>query len=291
MAIDVLQEKIRKLKCPLAVDFTLLPEHIPPHLRDVAAPAAAYGKFCRELLKGLQGVVPAVRFSLGAFTLMGEQGIGELRQTLELARKAGFYIFLDSPEFHYPWGAKNAAGILCGEDAPYTWDGLIFSPYLGSDTIRPFLEPCKREKKDLFPVVRSANRSAPEIQDLLTGSRLVHMAAADMVGRYGADMIGKFGYSQVGMVVGATTSGCVKPMRAKYKSTFFLLDGYDYPGGNGKNCAPAFDRLGRGAIVCAGGSVTGAWLAAGSDGQDYIPQALEAVERIKRNMARFTTIL
>ena len=71
----------------------------------------------------------------------------------------------------------------------------------------------------------------------------------------------------------------------------FLLDGYDYPGGNGKNCAPAFDKLGHGAIVCAGGSIAGAWLTAESDGRDFVEQALETLERVKRNLTRYTTIL
>ena len=291
MAIDVLQDKIRKQKCPVVVDFTVLPEHIPPHLRDDAAPEAAYGRFCRELLTGLKGKVPALRFSLGAFALLGEAGIWELTGILTAARESGFYIFLDGPELHSPWAAKNAAEWLLGPESRFPLDGLILSPYLGSDTIRPFLQPCKERGKDLFPVVRSANKSAPELQDLLTGSRLVHTAAADLVSRYGGDMIGKYGYSQVGMLVGATTSSCVRPLRTKYKNTFFLLDGYDYPGGNGKNCAPAFDKLGHGAIVCAGGSIAGAWLTAESDGRDFVEQALETLERMKRNLTRYTTIL
>lgn len=288
--MDILQEKIRRLKCPVVVDFTMLPEHIPPQLREGVTEAAAYGRFCRELMAAMRGIVPAVRFSLGAFALL-ENGIGELRETLQEARQGGFYIFLDGPELSSPWAAKNAAARMLGPDSLFPCDGLIISPYLGSDIIQPFLPYCLREGKDLFPVVRSANKSAPELQDLRTGSRLVHTAAADLASRYGAGLMAKCGYSQVGMVVGATTRDCVQPLRDKYPKAFLLLDGYDYPGGNGKNCGPAFDRLGHGAIVCAGGSITGAWLAAGSDGQDFITPALEAVERMKRNLTRFTTIM
>lgn len=289
MSVDVLQERIRKLKCPIGVDFTVLPEHIPPQLLADSTPAAAYGRFCRELLSGLRGVVPAVRFSLGIFSLLGEAGLRELGETLKAARNGGFYILLDGPELPSPWAAKNAAELLMGPDRGFDCDGLILSPYLGSDILRPFLGYCQTEKKDLFAVVRSANKSAPELQDLRTGSRLVHTAAADMVSRYGDGLIGKYGYSQVGMVVGATTPNCVRSLREKYKNTFLLLDGYDYPGGNGKNCAPAFDRMGRGAIVCAGGSITGAWLTAETGG--FVSPALEAVERMKRNLARFATIM
>ena len=59
----------------------------------------------------------------------------------------------------------------------------------------------KKDKKDLFVVARTANKSAPELQDLLAGTRLVHSAAADHVNRYGADTAGKYGYTRVGIVI------------------------------------------------------------------------------------------
>lgn len=286
MAMDMLQEKIRKLKCPVAVDFTMLPEHIAPGVGE-GTEAERYGRYCRELLTALKGKVPAVRFALDGFSML-PGGMELLAGLLQAARSAGFYIFLDGPELHSPWAAQNAARRLSGADA-LPFDALILSPYLGGDVLTPFLPLCQKEGKDLFVLIRSANKSAPELQDLRTGSRLVHGAAADLVARLGGNRIGKSGYTPVGMVVGATTRDCVRPLREKYRSTFLLVDGYDYPGGNGKNCAPAFDRLGRGAVVCAGGAITGAWRE--SEGDDFVSPALEALERMKRNLATYITVL
>ena len=68
MSIDVLQEKIRKTKNPSMVDLALKTSDLPPHLLEEAgSSAAAYGRFCRELLEGLKGIVPAVRFSFASF--------------------------------------------------------------------------------------------------------------------------------------------------------------------------------------------------------------------------------
>ena len=63
MSIDVLQEKIRKLKCSIVLDLSLQPEHIPPQMqRDSLAEST--DAYVRALLDGLKGVVPAVRFPL-----------------------------------------------------------------------------------------------------------------------------------------------------------------------------------------------------------------------------------
>ena len=83
----------------------------------------------------------------------------------------------------------------------------------------------------------------------------------------------------------------LKKLRDRYKSLFLLIDGYDYPNANAKNCSFAFDKLGHGAIACADCSITAAWKAAESDGVDYIDCALQAAERMKKNLLRYITVL
>jgi len=163
--------------------------------------------------------------------------------------------------------------------------------YPGSDVIKPFLPYVVDGKKDLFAVVRTSNKSAPEIQDLLTGSRLVHVAAADQINRFGADNTGKSGYARVAVVAGANAPESLRTLRSKYPRLFLLIDDMDYSGCNAKNCSHAFDKFGHGAVVCAGPSLTMAWKLAESDGSDYLRHALAAAERMKKNLTRYTTIL
>lgn len=58
-----------------------------------------------------------------------------------------------------------------------------------------------------------------------------------------------------------------------------------------KNAAMAFDKLGRGAVVCAGPMITCAWKQQESDGQDFAEQALSAVEKLRKNLMRYITVL
>ena len=287
MSMDMLREKIRKTKNPSMVELALAVEQLPTQF---SKDGAGYGSFCQQLLEGLKGNVGAVRLSFTAFSMLGHDGLYQLSQTLIKARDLGYYVLLDAPEILSPAMASIAASNLLGQQSLYPCDGLVVSGYLGSDVIKPFLPYCKKEGKDLFVVVRTANKSAPELQDLLSGTRLVHEAAADHVNRH-AGNAGKSGYAQVGIVAAASAAESLRSLRAKYPKLFILVDGYDYPNANAKNCASAFDKFGHGAVVCGGEQITCAWKKAETDGADFIAQAQAAAERMKKNLTRYTTVL
>ena len=176
MSVDILQEKIRKLKNPSVLELAPLVGELPPHIaQEEATPAAACVRYCTELLAQLKGTVPAVRVSFSAFSLLGADGIAGLIRVLTFARESGYYVLLDGPEALSPRSAAAMAEGFLGQGSIYPCDGLVIGGYLGSDVIKPFLNYCKAGK-DLFVVTRTANKSAPELQDLLAGSRLVHAA-------------------------------------------------------------------------------------------------------------------
>ncbi len=292
MSVDKLQEKIRKCKNPSVIDFGILEEHIPPYiLEDAGSFLEAYGRFCRELLEGLKGEIPAVRFSLNAFVLHGGDGFTVLADTLCYAKDCGYYVFLDIPGALSAQEAESTAKQLFSEACVLQFDGLITTAYIGSDALRPFLPKLKEWEKTLICVVRTSNKTAPELQDLLTGARLMHMANVDVINRYTDALTGRFGYSQLAIMAGASSADSLCAIRTKYKNIFMLLDGYDYPNANAKNCSYAFDKFGHGAIACAGTSVTAAWQTEESDGKDYVAAAVLAAQRMKKNLTRYVTVL
>ena len=292
MSIDVLQEKIRKTKNPAMVDLALNVSDLPAHLlEEERSTAAAYGRFCRELLEKLKGTVPAVRVGFTAFALLGTEGITQLQQILTCAKSMGYYVALESPYILSPMMAGAAAEAVFSDNAPYPCDGLITSFYAGSDVLKPFLPYVKEGRKDIFAVVRTSNKTAPELQDLLAGNRLVHAAAADLVNRYGGDNTGKFGFARVAVVAGANSAESLRNLRTKYPRMFLLLDDMDYSGCNAKNCSYAFDKFGHGAVACVGPTVTLAWKQEEGEAEDYLAAVTGAAERMKKNLTRYTTIL
>lgn len=289
MSIDKLHERIRKTKNPLLMDLSVDKNGIPAHiLEEESGYCAAYTRFCRELMAELKDTIAGVRVPFNAFALLGQQGVEALQSLLVYANELGYYVVLDAPEIYSPWDAERIAQAVFAENT-YLCDGLIISPYIGSDAIKPFLPYCK-EGKSLFLIVRSANKSAMDLQDLMTGSRLVHGAAAELVTRHGLAYLGKCGYSQIGGLVGAGVPASLQSIRRQHDRMFLLVDGIDYPSGNAKNCSYAFDRFGYGAVVCAGPGITAAWREEEAC-SDYLSAAKQAAERYRKNITRYVTVL
>lgn len=307
MSIDVLQEKIRTMKNPTVVGLDPTPDVVPAFLleeaRQGAAPtpqsvANAYGRFCREILDSLHDLVPAVKVQDACFSVLGAAGVAAMQEVLAYARDLGYYVVLDSMRGDMPDTAQVfATGVFgtvdeAGEGyAPYPCDAVTLNGYLGGDSIRPFLPYCKAGKS-VFVLVKTSNRSSVEVQDLLSGGRLVHTAMADLVSRWGMDLYGKYGYSQVAAVVGATYPEVIRSLRAKYDRMFFLVPGYGAQGGSAKSVQYAFDRFGHGAAVCASRSILGAWKKDGeSDGRDFARLAAEAAEKMKKSIGKYCVIM
>lgn len=292
MSVDLLQEKIRKYKNPSVLDMTVTEKMIPPQLRETGDDFLQTSQvYCRQMLNALKDTMPAVRFGFSNFALLGSGGLASLQELLDYAAALGYYVILDFAEILSPAAAEYSATLLFSESSPWHFNGLILPTYIGSDGLKPFTKAIAKEDKSVFGVVRTGNKSATELQDLFTGNRLSHMAAADLVNRLGEPMQGKSGYHKVGALAGAASADSLRTLRSKYPHLFLLLDGYDYPNANAKNCSYAFDRLGHGAAACAGSSILGAWMEEGANPESYIQLAVEAAERMKKNLCRYIMIL
>ena len=306
MAVDVLQAKIRKLKNPTMVCICPTIRELPLHIKEDArhkygqtlrAAAEAYKAFSFGILDALKDTVPAVSVISGAFSALGADGVAAMQEVLSYAASLGYYVLLDLMRADLGTTAEDLANacfgkIQVGEESftPYACDGVLMSGFLGSDAVKPFAEFC-REGKNVFIVARSSNKSAREVQDLLSGDRVVYQVMADLAMRWSTNLFGKNGYSEIGAVVGATYPQTMQLLREKYDRLFFLVPGYGAQGGTAKNVQFAFDRFGHGAIVAASRSIICAWQKTGSDGSDYTACAVEAAHKMKNDIGKYVVIL
>ena len=307
MSIDVLQERIRKLKCPIMVGLDpylpILPRHIVRDAFDeygqtLRGAAEAYYRFCTELLDRISPIVPAVKLQSACFEALGADGINQMQRISKYAKELGYYVLMDSMRGDVGSVAEIYAqavfgSVSVGETAHqlYSCDGLTVNGYLGSDGIKPFLPYCKHDGKNVFILLKTSNKSSREVQDLLSGDRVVYTAMADLAMRWGSDLFGKNGYSEIGAVVGATFPQTMKLLREKYDRLFFVVPGYGAQGGTAKNVQFAFDRFGHGAIVAASRSIICAWQKDGGDGENYLDCAEEAALKMKADIGKYVVIL
>ena len=158
-----------------------------------------YFHFALELLERLKGTVPGVRFSFSGFAMEGPEGLLALSRLTERAKRLGYCVLLTVPEAMSSREAEHFAETFFAPQCPWSFDILVTSAYLGTDSVRPYVEKLKDSNRDLLVVVRTGNKSAPELQDLLTGGRLVHMAAADKINRLAQELgINRAAYAAVG---------------------------------------------------------------------------------------------
>lgn len=307
MSIDALQAKIRKTKNPSMVGLDPAPGLIPPQLLEQAcqahgntlqALAAAYESFCLALLEQLHGLVPAVKLQACCFEALGAEGIAVMQRLMRKADAMGFYVVLDSnygsvghiSELYSAavFGSLNVGG---EQLSPYVCDGVTVSGYLGSDGVKPFLPYCKRDGKSLFLYVRTSNKSSREVQDLISGDRVIFTAMADLAMRWSTDLFGRNGYSEIAAVVGAPFPQTIKLLREKYDQLFLMVPGYGAQGGTARNVQYAFDRFGHGAVICASRSIIGAWQNEPQDAEHFAQRAAEAAEKMRNEICKFVQVI
>ena len=307
MSVDVLQEKIRKMKNPTMFGLDPTPELIPIWLLEEKiaqfghtpeAYAEAYYRFCSDILTQLKETVPAVKVQSACFEALGACGISVMQRLLEDATELGYYVILDAMRGDAPHIASLLAdamfgGLCFGETTiyPYRCDGITLNGYLGSDSIKPFLPYCKENGKSVFVLVKTSNKSGREVQDLISGDRVVHTAMADLVMRWSGGEYSKSGYMPLGIMMPATDPRALTSMRKRYDRLFFLVSGYGAQGGSARHASCAFDEFGHGAIVSASRSILGAWHTDDNDGRDFAMRALEAAVKMKKDLGKFVTVI
>jgi orotidine-5'-phosphate decarboxylase len=268
---DRLIAAIRAKGSPCVVGIDPRLETMPRFLVDAAA-AMPRDEAFREILAGFGRVVveavaehvPAVKLQSAFYELAGVPGLRALLDTVRVARAAGLLVIVDAKRGDVASTAAAYAEALLGE---LDWRGekretvgadcVTVSPFLGRDSLEPWVDVCRRHGKGIFVLVRTSNQGSADVQGLrLAGGGSVDERVASMVDELGRDLIGANGYSSVGAVVGATFPAEAARLRQRMPRTIFLLPGYGAQGGGAEGLAACFDREGLGALVSASRSVT-----------------------------------
>ena len=287
MSIDVLKTKIRKLRNPsaltIAPNFDTLP---PQYMTEFESPVRGMGEYCRRALEALADQIPAVKVSFGAFSLLGPEGLVELKHILDRAGELGYYVILDWQRQEDEASARAAAKLILSGDM-WPCDAVVLSCYPGSGSVKPYILEANKSRKDVFVVLKTAGKSGSELQDLQTGGRMVYTAAADLLAKWGDQTLERCGYSRVGAVGSASHASSLRSLREKYPKMFLVVDGLEAGNANARNASYAFDNMGYGAIVCC--NLLNAWIE--NPENDPIAEVTAAAQRMKRNVTTYVTVL
>ena len=220
-----------------------------------------------------------------------------LETTYEEAKEKGLFVIADikrgdigSTAAAYAEGWLSGAPIEGQMFKSFDADCVTLNGYMGSDSIKPFLEAAKGEDKCAFVLVKTSNPGSGELQDMVAGDRLVYQVMGDLNQRIAKGTEGKYGYTMAGAVTGATYPSDIRALRKRLEHTFFLVPGYGAQGGTAEDVQYAFDKYGHGAIVNSSRGIMCAWKKTGGDGHDFQEAARNAAIAMKEDIARFVTI-
>lgn len=218
---------------------------------DYAAQAAAFRAFCEGVIDVVAPLVPAVKPQAAFFEQLGPAGMHALAGVIRYARAKGLLVIVDGKRNDIGTTATAYAEGYLGNETTSAWagDALTVSPYLGEDSLTPFVETSAQRSAGIFVLVKTSNPGGGMFQDLVADGKTIYRHVADWVERTAAKTAGTSGYGLAGAVVGATYPEQSAELRAVMPHTWFLVPGYGSQGATARDVAPAFAADGLGAIV------------------------------------------
>jgi len=278
---DALTQHIRDTS-PLSVGIDPVMEHLPEGIPKTIAGASA---FCRGIIDAVANIAACVKLQLACYELLRGEGMRLFWDIAAYAKERGLIVIADGKRNDIGSTAELYAEAYLGKESPI--DALTVNPYLGGDSIQPFIERCARNEKGIFVLIKTSNPGSRDLQDLsvatisessLRRSKL-HEYIGQLVQNWGLPHLGQQSHlSCIGAVVGATYPEELKYLRSLMPNIPFLIPGIGAQGGTVDDMRHGFLTNGAGAIVHTTRSVTYA-----SHGKDWREEARIRAEEIARH--------
>lgn len=260
--IDELIEKIKEMQNPTVIGLDPRYEMIPEIIRskypqNMEGVAKAIVEFNKKLIDATCDIIPAVKPQIAFYEMYGLEGMKAFEETCNYAKQKGMFVIADIKRGDIGTTAKAYSNAFLGktkigdkEESIFDVDFVTLNPYMGIDSVKPFIEDCINYNKGVFILAKTSNPSSGDLQDVkLEGGEEVYIKVAKLIKEWGKDLIGENGYSSVAAVVGATYPNQLEQIRKVAPNTFFLVPGYGAQGGKAKDIVYAFDKNGIGGIV------------------------------------------
>lgn len=257
-----LDAAVRSKGNPVVVGLDPRFEQIPPQVRKSAGErsatpseqvASAFEEFCCRVIDVVAGIVPAVKPQAAFFEEYGPAGCAALARVIHRARDAGLLVICDAKRGDIGTTAEAyARGYLAGREAgAAAWgaDALTVNPYLGRDTLEPFVRVAVERGAGIYVLVRTSNPGAGTFQDMRDGQGTLYRRVAAVVEELAASTAGTTARGAVGAVVGATYPQELAELRSAMPHAPLLIPGYGAQGGAARDIAGAFGKDGLGAVV------------------------------------------
>ena len=249
---QLLLESIQKKGNPVLVGLDPRWDSLPAECRfhtGGLAPSAhivadAFERFCMAIIDIVAPLVPAVKPQSAFFEQYGPEGMIALRNVIRYAKQKGLLVIFDGKRNDIGSTAEAYATGILGTDSAWGADALTVSPYLGDDSIEPFVHTAVERNAGVYVLVKTSNVGGTMLQDLVVDGKPIYRHVAEYVEQLAQQTSGS-----VGAVVGATWGEQLAELRQVMPSAPLLVPGYGAQGGTAEDVAKAFHADGQGALI------------------------------------------
>ena len=249
-----------RLATALATTGTPLCVGIDPHMnllpalfcQDDVPSLAGLRRFSQNVIKAAAGLVPAVKPQAAMFEAFGPEGVAILADTAKAAQQAGLLVIMDAKRGDIGSTSAAYAKAYLGAEAPFPSDALTINPWMGIDTLMPFIERAEATNSGLFILMRTSNGGSADLQELVTDGEFIYQNLAKKCAPLIEEAKGQSGLSSIGIVAGATVPEQAEALRRILPSAPFLIPGF---GAQGAGPAHATIALGKEKGAFGGGLV------------------------------------
>jgi len=220
--------------------------------------AEAVLAFNKTIIDAVCDVCACFKVQIAYYEEMGLKGLYAYSETLKYIRQKDSIVIADIKRGDIADTAKRYAKAHFTGD--FEADFVTLNPYMGMDSIEPWLREAKNSGKGAFVLMRTSNEGMKDFEYLdIGGGKRVYHSVGDRLSSYEANSLGSNGYRFFGVVTGCTESDEAEKLRETYKDLFFLIPGYGAQGGTAKT-ASLLLRDGNGGVVNASRSIITAWM-------------------------------
>ncbi|MCD3350944.1 orotidine-5'-phosphate decarboxylase [Clostridium botulinum D/C] len=247
MIIDRLYEEVQKkgnVCVGLDTDLSYIPEWFLKKYEDIDY---ALFNFNKKIIDATYDKVACYKVQIAYYEAYGIKGLMAYKKTLEYIRKIGCLAISDVKRGDIAKTAEMYAKAHFEGD--FESDFMTVNPYMGMDSIEPYMPYMKNKEKGLFVLIRTSNPGSKDFEYVQSSAgRRVYEAVGEKIESLSKSVMGKYGYSSIGGVVGCTTLEDGKEIRKRFNKTFFLIPGFGAQGGGAKE-ARVYLKDGNGGVV------------------------------------------
>lgn len=242
---------------PLCVGIDPHPGRIPDLFGgDTPEGLAAWGEAVVGEAIGRAGVVKP---QVGLFERHGPDGMRALQRVCTAAREGGLIVIADAKRGDIGSTAEGYSRAYLRPGAPFEADVVTVNPYMGLDTLEPFLRDAETHGKGVAVLARTSNPGSADFQARDLEGAPLYARIVEALGPAIERLTGPSGWSGLMLVAGATGPEEAAHLRALAPKSLFLVPGYGAQGSGAEDALAGFVSSGNrkeGGVVNASRSVT-----------------------------------